>query len=102
MLSIHVALGLDISENKYLLKDCDSGDMKACLKFSNIYYHGAHNGIYDWDDCKVIVKPYGMACNGGKSEACYNLGMMYLFGAGVSIYPPKGYQLFLPKQLKFH
>ena len=93
VLSIHTTLGLDIFENQYLLKDCNGGDMKACLKFANIYYHGAHNGIYDWNDCRVAVKPYKMACDSGKAEACYNLGQMYLFGGGVTIYPPKGYIL---------
>jgi len=81
---------VDISEKKYLLDECKSGNAKSCYKFSKYYDTCMYNGACSQEYLKVIFKPYKKACEGGIVSACSRLGDMYIFGYGTKRDIPKG------------
>ena len=55
---------------------CDTVEVKGCF------------------DSNFMSKLLTKVCNGGKAKACYNLGLMYANGEGITQNKPKAVELF--------
>ena len=64
-----------VDENKSK-KSCDSVEVKGCF------------------DSNFMTKLLTRVCNNGKVEACYNLGLLYAKGEGITQNKPKAIKLF--------
>jgi len=72
--------------SKFFKVACEKGEpkdvsMKACYELGFIYYIGNEHGLkqnYDY-----AVKQFSKVCDGGNSQGCYQLGLMYQNGEGV-------------------
>lgn len=68
---------------KELERNCDAGDLDACVKLGRVY---ARWGALDSDIPEDRARAYSLfqkACDGGLSEGCYCMGYCYLRGWGV-------------------
>ena len=62
-------------------RGCAADDVSACERLASLYYRG--KGGVKRDD-QVAARLFSVACDGGRAEACAELGFMHERGVGVS------------------
>jgi TPR repeat protein len=74
-------------EFKQILKECDSGDVKACNK--------ATTSFYNFGDMEHVIAISKRMCNQGQGSYCADLGSYYTDGIKGTVYDPKnGYEYY--------